>query len=296
MDVNEFLEYLKTEKGASENTVTAYGRDVRAFARFLRDSGTTLTEATKTDVLSYLMELGKNGRSRATNNRKLASLRAYYEFLMRRGLVEADPTTDIRTPRAERKELEYLSVAEVEKLLAQPDDSIKGKRDRAILEVLYGTGIRVLELIDLNYADLNLRMGYLTCSGSHGRMRIVPLGSYARTAVEAYMKESRPALLRSETRELAADVPLFINYSGERFTRQGLWKVLREYGRQAGLEGRITPHILRTSFAVHMIQNGADLKTLQDLLGYDDMQALQAFLQVSKSRIKDVYDRTHPRA
>ena len=110
------------------------------------------------------------------------------------------------------------------------------------------------------------------------------------------MKESRPALLRSETRELAADVPLFINYSGERFTRQGLWKVLREYGRQAGLEGRITPHILRTSFAVHMIQNGADLKTLQDLLGYDDMQALQAFLQVSKSRIKDVYDRTHPRA
>lgn len=296
MNSKAFLNYLEKEKKVSENTLMAYSRDINSFEKYLEKHKTSVEEATQTDVLGYIMSLNKSGRSRATTNRKLASLRAAYAYLIKKGHVSADPTYGIKTPRAERKELDYLTLAEVETLLSLPDDSIKGKRDKAILEVLYGTGIRVMELIDLNLMDLNFQMGYLQCSGSHGKHRIVPIGSYAKDALSIYVEESRAALLRGEEQKNSEDRPLFINYMGERFTRQGLWKVLRTYGKKAGMEGRITPHILRTSFAVHMVQNGADLRTLQELLGYDDMQAMQVYLTISNSKIKDVYDQTHPRA
>lgn len=296
MDINRFLTYLREEKNASDNTVTAYGRDIRSFEKYMSERASSPECATKTDVVTYLMELGKSGRSKATTNRRLASLRAYYGFMIAEGVVKQDPTAGIRTPRAERRELDYLTIEETEKLLSMPDDSIKGKRDRAILEVLYGTGIRVMELIELNIGELNMRMGFVTCSGNHGKPRIVPIGSYAKRALEDYIAESRPALMSGRDHQNDDESPLFINYTGERFTRQGLWKVLKAYGRGADMEERITPHILRTSFAVHMVQNGADIKALQELLGYDDVQAMQVFMQVSGSRIKDVYDKTHPRA
>lgn len=296
METAAFEEYLRKTKKASENTITAYTRDISAFERYMNAHGKTAERASKTDIVAYIMELDKNGRSRSTSNRKLASLRAYYEFLISRGTLSSDPTKGIKTPRAERGELEYLSIEEVNHLLSMPDDSVKGKRDRAILEVLYGTGIRVMELIELDLKDLNLRMGFITCSGEHGRARIVPLGSYARNALTEYLEKSRPALMGSRATVDDPGSPLFINYAGERFTRQGLWKVLKSYGKAAGIEDKISPHILRTSFAVHMIQNGADIKTLQELMGYDDMQTLQVFVQMTNSRIKDVYDKTHPRA
>lgn len=296
METAAFEEYLRKTKKASENTITAYTRDISAFERYMNAHGKTAERASKTDIVAYIMELDKNGRSRSTSNRKLASLRAYYEFLISRGTLSSDPTKGIKTPRAERGELEYLSIEEVNHLLSMPDDSVKGKRDRAILEVLYGTGIRVMELIELDLKDLNMRMGFITCSGEHGRARIVPLGSYARNALTEYLEKSRPALMGSRATVDDPGSPLFINYAGERFTRQGLWKVLKSYGKAAGIEDKISPHILRTSFAVHMIQNGADIKTLQELMGYDDMQALQVFVQMTNSRIKDVYDKTHPRA
>ena len=296
METAAFEEYLRKTKKASENTITAYTRDISAFERYMNAHGKTAERASKTDIVAYIMELDKNGRSRSTSNRKLASLRAYYEFLISRGTLSSDPTKGIKTPRAERGELEYLSIEEVNHLLSMPDDSVKGKRDRAILEVLYGTGIRVMELIELDLKDLNLRMGFITCSGEHGRARIVPLGSYARNALTEYLEKSRPALMGSRATVDDPGSPLFINYAGERFTRQGLWKVLKSYGKAAGIEDKISPHILRTSFAVHMIQNGADIKTLQELMGYDDMQALQVFVQMTNSRIKDVYDKPHPRA
>lgn len=296
METAAFEEYLRKTKKASENTITAYTRDISAFERYMNAHGKTAERASKTDIVAYIMELDKNGRSRSTSNRKLASLRAYYEFLISRGTLSSDPTKGIKTPRAERGELEYLSIEEVNHLLSMPDDSVKGKRDRAILEVMYGTGIRVMELIELDLKDLNLRMGFITCSGEHGRARIVPLGSYARNALTEYLEKSRPALMGSRATVDDPGSPLFINYAGERFTRQGLWKVLKSYGKAAGIEDKISPHILRTSFAVHMIQNGADIKTLQELMGYDDMQALQVFVQMTNSRIKDVYDKTHPRA
>lgn len=293
-NIRSFSDYLRDSKNTSENTILAYSRDILAFEKYLSKKGKELLEATKTDVLSYIMELSKAGKSTSTTNRKLASIRAFYTFKIRENNLKVNPADDIKTPRAERKEVDFLSIAEVEELLKQPGESVKGYRDRAIFEVLYGTGIRVNELIELNLDDVNLRMGFITCQGN-GKGRIVPLGSYAKDAIKKYFDSSMPSLAKNKNYQ-DGSAPLFLNYMGERFTRQGLWKLMKQYGKAVGMEERITPHILRNSFTVHMIQNGADLKTLQELLGYDDMQALQVFMQLSKSRIKDVYDRTHPRA
>lgn len=293
-NIRSFSDYLRDSKNTSENTILAYSRDIIAFEKYLGKKGKELLEATKTDVLSYIMELSKAGKSTSTTNRKLASIRAFYTFKIKENNLKVNPADDIKTPRAERKEVDFLSIAEIEELLKQPGESVKGYRDRAIFEVLYGTGIRVNELIELNLDDVNLRMGFITCQGN-GKGRIVPLGSYAKDAIKKYFDSSMPSLAKNKNYQ-DGSAPLFLNYMGERFTRQGLWKLMKQYGKAVGMEERITPHILRNSFTVHMIQNGADLKTLQELLGYDDMQALQVFMQLSKSRIKDVYDRTHPRA
>lgn len=299
MEINGFMEYLRKEKKASDNTREAYRRDVEAFGRFLDerlpDSTADPAKATGADVAAYLMELKNQGRSRSTANRKLSSIRTYYKYLIRAGLAAADPTADIKSPRIQRKELSYLTIEEVERLLETPDDSVKGIRDRAILEVLYATGIRVSEIIELRLRDANLRMGFITCSGSHGRARIVPMGTLARKALDNYILNSRNVLMKGKD-DNDPDGPLFVNYVGEAFTRQGFWKVLKAYGAAAGLEGKLTPHILRTSFAVHMVQNGADLKSLQELMGHEDIMATQIYLTVTKNRIKDVYDKTHPRA
>lgn len=295
MGIVDFIVYLEQEKKTSKNTVEAYKRDIVAFEGFLADRGVSaVTDASNADVAAYMMELKDGGKSKATINRKLSSIRAFYRYLLKHNAVKVNPTEDIKSPRVERKELEYLTIEEVEKLLEAPDDSIKGLRDRAMLEVLYATGIRVSEIIELKMQDVNLRMGFITCSGEHGRARIVPMGVMARKALDEYILSSRKALLKEK--EDGSDTPLFLNYMGEPFSRQGFWKVLKQYGRMVDLEEKITPHILRTSFAVHMVQNGADLKSLQELMGHEDIMATQIYLSVSKNRIKDVYDRTHPRA
>ena len=183
-------------------------------------------------------------------------------------------------------------MSEIEKLMAVPDDSVRGVRDRAILEVLYATGIRVSELIASNLEDVNMRMGFITCAGEQSHARIVPLGRPARAALENYIYEARDQLLRGKEEEQA----LFLNFYGNRMTRQGLWKILKEYGEKAELSHKLTPHIIRNSFAVHMLQNGADLKSLQELMGHEDISATQIYLSATKSRIKDVYDKSHPRA
>lgn len=295
MGIVDFIVYLEQEKKTSKNTVEAYKRDIVAFEGFLADRGVSaVTDASNADVAAYMMELKDGGKSKATINRKLSSIRAFYRYLLKHNAVKVNPTEEIKSPRVERKELEYLTIEEVEKLLEAPDDSIKGLRDRAMLEVLYATGIRVSEIIELKMQDVNLRMGFITCSGEHGRARIVPMGVMARKALDEYILSSRKALLKEK--EDGPDMPLFLNYMGEPFSRQGFWKVLKQYGKKVDLEEKITPHILRTSFAVHMVQNGADLKSLQELMGHEDIMATQIYLSVSKNRIKDVYDRTHPRA
>lgn len=296
MELNKFIDYLKLEKKTSPNTCEAYKRDIDAFVSFLAERGNSdLDTATNTDVVAFLMDMKSSGKSMSTVNRRLASLRSYYKFLIRRNLISSNPAEDIKSPKIERKELDYLSIEEVEHLLEAPDKSIKGLRDVAILELMYATGIRVSEVIELKLSEVNLRMGFVTCDGQHGRARIVPMGKYAKAALDKYIKESRPVLMKDKD-ATDGNSPLFVNYRGEEFTRQGLWKILKQYGEISGLNDRLTPHILRSSFAVHMVQNGADLKSLQELMGHEDVMALQIYLSFSKNRIKDVYDRTHPRA
>lgn len=325
------------------NSVSAYLRDLPDFQRFLEEKDIhDLDNASKSDVAAWLLKLKKDGMSAATVNRKLASLRAYYKYLIDDGKLSENPTTGIRSPRIERKEIEYLTIEEIDCLLSTPADTDIGCRDLAILEMLYATGLRVTELMFANIDDVNLRMGFVSCNGAHGKARIIPLGRPARAALEKYIYDVRPHFRRpnggndhdsgqtgdsgqrdvneqnghSGQRDVSEqnghsgqkdvseqngrsdkdDGALFLNYYGERITRQALWKILKSYSVKAGIDKNITPQILRNSFAVHMIQNGADLKSIQELLGHEDPVATQAYLSVSKNRIKDVYDKAHPRA
>lgn len=290
----DFRNYLQGKKKLSKNSLTAYGRDVEEFFLFLKEKETDcILEVSNTDIVSYLLKLKNDGKSGATVNRKIASLRSFFNYLTENGVVKENPTLHIRSPKIERKAVEYLTIEEVERLLKQPDASMKGLRDQALLELLYAAGIRVSEITGTNVEDINLRIGFVTCTGEHGKARIIPLGRPARQALETYIYEVRPKFLRNKAQDETA---LFLNYCGERMTRQGLWKLMREYAKSAGLVHKLTPQILRNSFAVHMIQNGADLKSLQDLLGHEDITATQIYLSVAKNHIKDVYDRTHPRA
>ena len=293
MYTKDFMEYLQKERKMSKNTLEAYNRDVLEFMAFEGSRGMTdILNTSSTEIVAFLHNLKISGKSAATVNRKLASVRAFFNYLIEAGLIKVNPTANIKSPKIERKKLDYLEIEEIDRLLAVPDDSVKGIRDRAILEVLYATGIRVSELIEANVDDINLRMGFITCDGEQSRPRIVPLGRPSRAALEIYIYDSRTKLIKDNTDEPA----LFVNYSGKRITRQGLWKILKEYGVKAGIDKKLTPNIIRTSFAVHMLQNGADLKSLQELMGHEDITATQVYLSVTKNRIKDVYDKSHPRA
>ena len=292
MYINDFEKFLIREKQASDNTVNAYMKDLEHFEDFVVSRGIDrITDVSNSDIVAYLMELKKQGRSKSTVNRRLTSMRTFYKFLLREGKVRENPAEDIKSPRIEKKDIEFLSIDEVNKLMTLPDESIKGIRDRAILELMYATGIRASELIDMKLDDLNMRMGFVKCTGEHSKARIIPIGRPARHALEDYVYDARPVLLKNSTNE-----KLFVNYAGESMTRQGLWKILKEYGEEAGLKIRLTPQVLRNSFAVHMLQNGADIKSIQELMGHEDIAATQAYLAVTKNRIKDVYDRAHPRA
>jgi integrase/recombinase XerD len=273
--------------------VDAYVRDIAEFAAFLAEKGVSeLDSAGRADVASYLLKLKHDNKSASTANRKVASIRAFYRFMISHGLCSENPALDVKSPRIAKRDVEYLTLDDVERLLKQPDESVKGMRDRAILELLYATGLRVSEAIEADVEHINLRMGFVTCTGEHGKARIIPLGRPARAALEAYIFDARSKILRGRNGGRA----LFLNYYGERMTRQGMWKLMKEYAAAAGIEKKITPQILRNSFAVHMIQNGADLKSLQELMGHEDLSATQIYLSVSRNRIKDVYDRSHPRA
>jgi integrase/recombinase XerD len=293
-----FEDYLTTVRKLSANSVSAYMRDIPDFMSFLAEKGVhDLNSASKADVAAYLLKLKQAGKSASTVNRKLASIRAYYQCVTDKGQLNENPSVSIRSPRIQRKEIEYLTIEEVNRLLTVPDDNNIGCRDLAILEMLYATGLRATELICVNIEDVNLRIGFVSCDGSHGKARIIPLGRPARAALENYIYEIRPCFFHNaRARNNNDEKALFLNYYGVRITRQSLWKLLKSYAKKAGLEKKIAPQILRNSFAVHMIQNGADLKSVQELLGHEDPVATQAYLAVSKNRIKDVYDNAHPRA
>ena len=291
--LRQYAEYLEKEKNMAANTRMAYEGDVAELQAFLLERGNDqpLT-ASNTDLVAWMLKLKNDGRSGSTLNRKLAAVRGYYSFFIKKGEIAVNPADNIKSPKIKRKQIEYLTVEEVECLQEQPEDSLKGRRDQALLELLYAAGLRVTEAANANVSDLNLRIGFITCSGEHGKARIVPLGRPSREAIEKYVYDVRPQLLRDKE----DDGALFLNTNGSRLTRQGVWKILKEYAQKAGLENRLSPQTLRNSFAVHMVQNGADLKSIQELMGHEDLAATQIYLTVTKNRIKEVYDRTHPRA
>lgn len=293
-NLTDFKVYLKEKRELAENSVLAYGSDVNDFQVFLIEKDITdPMEISNTDVISYLFSLRNQGRSTATVNRKLASLRIFFNYLISCKKVSNNPTDGIKSPKAERKEMEFLTVEETEKLLTNPDGSLKGKRDRALLEVLYASGMRVSEAAGVNLSDVNLRIGFIMIDEKIGKARVIPLGRPARAALEDYIYGGREMFLGDKESGCEA---LFLNYAGGRLTRQGIWKVIKENAKAAGIKMKITPQTLRNSFAIHMIQNGADIKTLQELLGHEDVTATQVYLSFSKNRIKDVYDSAHPRA
>ena len=240
------------------------------------------------------MDMKKDELSTATMNRRLASTRSFFKYMVDNNHVIVNPASNLKAPKVVRGEIEYLTIEEIEELLSLPDDSPKGIRDRAIFEVLYGTGILVSELVELTMKDVNMRMGFITCNGQHGKARIVPLGDFAKDALKDYLKNSRPVFVKDK--EENDDSIFFVNFMGNGFTRQGLWKIITSYGEKSSINKKLTLQIIRHSFAVHMIENGADLKTLQELLGHEDISATQIYLKFRKNKIKEVYDRTHPRA
>ena len=292
--MRDYIEYMKNEKRKAENTLVAYERDLKAFEKFLAGRGVgSLTECTDSDAVAYVLELNRDNKSKPTINRKISAIRNYYEFEIQKGLRTGNPFTRVRSAKGDKRQIEYLTVEEIEQLLALPDDTSKGIRDRALLEFMYGTGARVTEVVRLRFSDVNLRMSFVTLRDSNDESRIVPLGSYASEAMSAYVNNAYDSIIG---REHGDEDYVFINMRGEPLTRQGIWKILKDYGAQLGMAERMTPQILRDSFAIHILQNGGDLKTLQELMGFEDMTIGIAYLAVTDIHVRDVFKKCHPRA
>ncbi|MBE3589679.1 MAG: site-specific tyrosine recombinase XerD [Firmicutes bacterium] len=290
--IDEYLEYLRVEKGLAYNTLDSYRRDLRDYARFLARRNETPTAATRQAVAAYLVALTRQGRAASTVARRLAALKSFYQFLVQSQRLAQDPTVELESPKQKKRLPRVLTVKEIELLLAQPDPSTPaGLRDSAMLELLYASGMRVSELVSLNCDDVSLDLGYLRCVGKGAKERIVPIGSLAVEAVRRYLEEGRPGLVK-DPRQTA----LFVNHHGGRLTRQGFWKLIKKYAKDAGIDKPITPHILRHSFATHLLENGADLRAVQEMLGHADISTTQIYTHLTQSRIRDVYSRAHPRA
>lgn len=289
--VSAYEAYLKTEKRASANTVSSYMRDIHQYAAAMEEKGVELTDAVTEDVAEYTTALTRQGKSPATVTRSVASIKSFYQYLMGRGTVDRNPAKGVTPAKVERKLPQVLTGKEVELFLEQPEcTDLKGYRDRAMLELLYATGIRVSELIDLDVDDLNLPGSVLKCY-SKGRERMIPLYPAAVRALSEYVHNIRPQLV-----EAVDETALFVNMSGERMSRQGFWKLIKYYQEKAGIQKDITPHTLRHSFAAHLLENGADLRSIQEMLGHADISSTQIYSKLLNQKIKDVYKKAHPRA
>ena len=290
--VKEYTSFMTDIRHKSLNTVESYKRDVTQYISYLDGTGVTdISSTTKTTVLSYLLYLQKEGRASSTVSRTLASLRSYYLFMMQNGVVKSNPTSNLEAPHVEKKIPKILSGEEVELLLEQPKDcDNKGIRDKAMLELLYATGIRVSELINLDVSDVNVPMSFVRCKGGK-KERIIPMGHQAKDALENYINNVRKYMVKDEN-----ETALFVNCSGARLSRQGFWKLIKYYQHIAGIETDITPHTLRHSFAAHLLENGADLHSIQEMMGHADISSTQVYSRMMNSKIKDVYAIAHPRA
>ena len=287
----DYQRYLTDEKHASANTISSYMRDLRQFASYTGERQLELTDVTETRVSTYLDFLSGQGKSPATVSRSLASIKGFYHYLVSKGVMEENPAAHVASVKSEKKLPQVLTGKEVERLLAQPKcTDMKGYRDKAMLELLYATGIRVTELISLNLTDVNLAGSFIHCE-SKGKERIIPLYPAAVDALAVYMQNIRPKMI-ADINEQA----LFVNMNGDRMSRQGFWKIVKSYQEKAHIDKDITPHTLRHSFAAHLLENGADLHSIQEMMGHSDISSTQVYAQLVKQQLKSVYNKSHPKA
>lgn len=291
LEIDAFIVYLHNIKKTSGNTEMSYRRDLVKVKNYMEEQGISdVKKITSTNLNSYILYLEKNKFSAATISRNIASLKAFYHYMYKEGMVSEDPAEALHAPKIEKKMPEILSTEEVVRLLEQPSgDSSKEIRDKAMLELLYATGIRVTELITLKLKDVNLQMGYLVCKDG-GKERVIPFGNEAKSALVRYLGGTRAAMISDADSEY-----LFVNCSGQPMSRQGFWKLIKYYAKRAGIVEDITPHTLRHSFAAHLVENGADLRSVQEMLGHSDISTTQIYANMNHNRIREVYTKTHPR-
>ncbi|MFE5471464.1 site-specific tyrosine recombinase XerD [Bacillus safensis] len=292
--LSDFIHFMTVERGLSENTIVSYKRDLQNYLSFLmtHEQLTDINDVTRMHIIHYLKQLKEEGKSSKTSVRHLSSIRSFHQFLLREKVTTDDPSWNIETQKTERTLPKVLSLGEVEKLLDTPNQHTPfDYRDKAMLELLYATGIRVSEMLDLTLADVHLTMGFIRCFGKGRKERIVPIGEAAASAIEEYIEKGRSKLLKKQPSD-----SLFLNHHGKKMSRQGFWKNLKKRAIEAGIQKELTPHTLRHSFATHLLENGADLRAVQEMLGHADISTTQIYTHVTKTRLKDVYHKFHPRA
>jgi integrase/recombinase XerD len=292
-DVSEFLHYIQIERGLADNTIQSYRRDLAKYAKFLENVAniSSFNEVSRPMIVDYLFFLKEQGRAEATVARTIASIRSFHQFLLREKLCESDPSVHLDIPKASKRLPKVLSLEEVEALLTISGQEPLNYRNRAMLETLYATGMRVSEMINLTLSDTHLSMGFVRCVGKGNKERIIPLGGEATKALKLYLEKARPNLLKKHSHDL-----LFVNHYGKPLSRQGFWKIVKRLAEMANIQKELTPHTLRHSFATHLLENGADLRAVQEMLGHVDISTTQIYTHVTKTRMKDVYAKHHPRA
>lgn len=290
-EIDFFKDYLVLEKGLSDNTVTSYISDLENFASFLKEEKIQLKQADPLSIHKYLIDLKDKSYKETTISRNLSSLKAFFSFLEEEKMISNNPVNEIDRPKMAFKLPEVLSVKEIESILRAPKADLLGLRDQAMLETLYASGIRISELINLDMNNLNLDLSYIQCVGKGNKERIVPLGSIAHQAMEKYLEISRPKLLKDYRVS-----KIFLNSRGGPISRQGVWKIIKGYADQAGIDKKVSPHTFRHSFATHLLENGADLRSVQEMLGHTDISTTQIYTHISKKHLYKIYNSAHPRA
>lgn len=293
--IEDYIHFIRVERQLSANTLASYRRDLEAYAAHLEEQQHLkhFNEVTREHILLHLENLRQNGKTARTVARHISSIRSFHQFLLREKVTSTDPTVHLEMPQLEQKLPKVLSIEEVDALIAAPDRSKpQGIRDVAMLELLYASGMRISELTELDIEDVHLTMGFVRVFGKGGKERIVPLGRGAMNAVSKYLERARYELQGSYPKTNA----LFINQRGKRLTRQGCWKLIKQHAQKANIQKELTPHVLRHSFATHLIENGADLRAVQEMLGHADISTTQIYTHVSKTRLSEVYKQFHPRA
>ena len=289
--VKLFLDFLKDDKKLSDNTLQSYRRDIEQYEKYVSDNKINYLKVTEETILEYMEFLREENKKESTISRSLASIRSFYQYLIRVKKIKKDPTMTIESPKINKRTPNILTSKEVELLLDQPKDiDLKGTRDKAMLEFAYATGMRVTEIISLNIDDVNLEEGYVTCKTGN-KQRTIPLGTMSLNALKEYVDDARDVLIKNDDEKA-----LFVNVNGGRLTRQGFWKIIKYYKEQAHITKDITPHVLRHSFATHLLQNGADLKAIQTMLGHSDISSTQVYMQFQDEGLKNIYKKAHPRA